>query len=65
MVQAQKRVRVKSWRRFSGVALGLFLCCFLLVSCGKKPSDVDSPPGGQESFRVYPDPSTDPSGGAP
>jgi hypothetical protein len=36
------------------------LCLVLFAACGKRPSDVDSPPGGRTVPRVYPSPATDP-----
>jgi hypothetical protein len=41
----------------------MVLCLMLsLTACGKKPSQVDPPPGVEEDAfpRIYPDPATDP-----
>jgi hypothetical protein len=44
-----------------------FICLTLLIllpltACGKKPNQLDVPPGAQEDAypRVYPDPASDP-----
>lgn len=55
----------KRWSNLAGqslwrIGLVLALCFGLLGACGKRPSQVDPPPGGQTQPRVYPDPATDP-----
>jgi len=40
----------------------IFLLLLCLTACGKKPNQVDPPPGVEENAfpKTYPDPTTDP-----
>ena len=49
----------RAWYRVLAVFFLLFLP---LCACGKKPNQVDPPPGAEETVfpKTYPDPATDP-----
>jgi len=59
--RSRKQTLAAARRRLTGVA-ALLLLVLPLGACGKKPDQVDPPPGAEQSTfpRTYPDPATDP-----
>lgn len=48
------------FKRAAGLFLALSVCALLLSACGKRPSQVEPPPGGAATAKVYPAPEVEP-----
>lgn len=55
---APRTQKIRRLRRIGSLFFALLFCVVFLSACGKRPSQVDPPPGGAQESRVYPKPET-------